>query len=75
VDTTVDLRLNSADFDAYLTLLDAKGNVLEEDENGGNIDARIVVSLAAGEYYVAARPFGDYLQHGAYTLSARQAQP
>jgi hypothetical protein len=71
-DTTVDLGLNSSDFDAYLVLLDAKGNVVDEDDDGGgNTNARVTVPLAAGTYYVVAKPVGDYLKHGAYTLSAR----
>ena len=32
---------------------------------------RINIPLAAGTYYVVAKPFGDYLAHGAYTLSAK----
>jgi hypothetical protein len=71
-DGAVDLRLNSTAFDAYLVLLDAMGNVVEEDDdNGGNTNARVTVPLAAGTYYAVAKPFGDYLKHGAYTLSAR----
>jgi hypothetical protein len=73
-DTTVDLRLNSSDFDAYLVLLDAKGNVVDEDDDGGgNTNARVTVPLTAGTYYVVAKPVGDYLKHGAYTLSAKAA--
>jgi hypothetical protein len=71
-DTTVDLRLNSSDFDAYLVLLDAKGNVVDDDDDGGgNTNARVTAPLPAGTYYVVAKPFGDYLKHGAYTLSAK----
>jgi hypothetical protein len=74
-DTALDLRLNSPDFDAYLTLLDAKGNVVEEDDDsGGNTNARVSASLSSGTYYIVARPFGDFLQHGSYTLSARTAE-
>ena len=74
-DTTVDLRLNSPDFDAYLILLDAKGNVVaDDDDGGGSTNSRIVAPLATGTYYVVAKPFGDYLAHGAYTLSAGTAQ-
>jgi Bacterial pre-peptidase C-terminal domain len=70
-DGTLDLKLNSADFDAYLVLMDAKGNVVDEDDDsGGNTNARITRPLAAGTYYVVAKPLGDFLAHGAYTLSA-----
>jgi hypothetical protein len=34
-DTTIDLRLNSSAFDAYLVVLDAKGNVVAADDNDG----------------------------------------
>lgn len=70
-DSTLDLRLNSGDFDAYLVLVDAKGNVVAEDDNsGGGTNARITTPVAAGTYYVAAKPSGDYLSNGAYTLAA-----
>ena len=66
----IDLRLNSADFDAYLIVLDAKGNVVDvDDDSGGGTNARIVDTLPAGTYYIVAKPLGDYTQHGAYTLS------
>ena len=74
-DITVDLRLNSSEFDSHLVLLDAKGNVVDEDDNGGgNTNARIAAPLSAGTYYVVAKPFGDYLKHGAYTLSVQEAE-
>jgi hypothetical protein len=70
-DITLDLRLNSTDFDAYLILLDAKGNVVDEDDNsGGGTNSRITDTLPAGTYYIVAKPFGDYTQSGAYTLAA-----
>ncbi len=52
-------------------MLDAKGNLVEDDDDsGGNTNARITRALTAGTYYVVAKPLGDYLAHGAYTLSA-----
>jgi tyrosinase len=73
-DTAIDLRANSSDFDAYLILMDAKGNVLaEDDDSGGGTNPRITQPLAAGTYYVVVKPFGDYTSHGAYTLSAKTA--
>src|SRR5262249_55481308 len=69
-DGTVDLNLKSSDFDAYLVLLDAKGNVLgEDDDSGDGTNARINVPLAAGTYYVVAKPLSDYYHIGSYTLS------
>ena len=71
-DTAVELRANSTAFDAYLILLDAKGNVLDEDDDsGGGTNARIADALPAGTYYVVVKPFGDYTKLGAYTLAAK----
>jgi hypothetical protein len=73
--TTVDLLLSSSDFDAYLYLLDAKGNLVDhDDDSGGNRDARITRLLDAGNYYVVATPVGDYTKGGAYKLTVGQAQ-
>ena len=72
-DTTVDLRLNSSDFDAYLVILDAKGNLVDQDDDsGGNTNARITELLPAGTYYVVAEPYGDYTAHGNYSLIVGQ---
>jgi len=69
-DATVDLHLNSDDFDAYLILLDTKGDVIsQDDDSGGGTNARITTMLHAGTYYVVAKPFSDYFSQGAYTLS------
>jgi hypothetical protein len=68
--TTIDLRLNSIDFDAYLVLLDAQGNLVDQDDDsGGGTNARITGLLGAGTYYVVAKPNGDYTDVGNYTLS------
>lgn len=71
-DTRLDLSLVSNDFDAYLVLLDAKGNLVDEDDDsGGNTNARITPALPAGTYYAVVKPFGDYTAHGRYTLQAK----
>ncbi len=73
-DSAVDLRLNSGDFDAYLVLLDSTGAVVDEDDDsGGNINARITRNLAAGTYFVVAKPLSDYTSLGAYTLITKIA--
>jgi hypothetical protein len=59
---TIDLQLEVDAFDAYLVLLDAQGNFVDQD------DARITRLLAAGTYYVVAKPNGDYTKGGNYTL-------
>jgi hypothetical protein len=69
-DTTIDLRLNSNDFDAYLVLQDAKGNLMaQDDDGGGGTNARIRQLLPAGKYYVFAKPFANYYSTGKYTLT------
>ncbi len=68
----MDIRLDSSDFDAYLILLDAKGaEVDEDDDGGGNTNARLARALAAGTYTIAVKPFGDYRDQGKYTLSVK----
>jgi hypothetical protein len=72
-DTTLDVHLNSSDFDAYLEIMDAKGNVVaQDDDSGGNTNARITQLFPAGAYYVVAEPFGDYTAHGNYSLIVAQ---
>ncbi|MCU1237669.1 MAG: peptidase domain protein [Candidatus Solibacter sp.] len=78
-DGPLDIRLDSSDFDAYLLLLDAKGAVVDEDDDsGGDTNARINAgaagasgALAAGTYTIVVKPFGDYTSHGKYTLSTK----
>jgi tyrosinase len=66
----IDLRLNSSDFDAYLVLVDPKGDlVAQDDDSGGGTNSRINMPLSAGTYYVVAKPFSDYFSQGNYTLT------
>lgn len=72
-DTTIDVSLNSSDFDAYLIVLDAKGNTVAQDDNGGgNTNARVTQLLPAGTYYIVAEPVGDYTSQGNYSLTVGQ---
>jgi hypothetical protein len=74
-DATVDFGLTSPDFDASLIVLDAKGNVVDaDDDGGGGTNARITRPLAAGTYYIVAKPSGDYLAHGTYILAAKTVE-
>ncbi len=74
-DAAIDLRLNSSEFDAYLVLLNSQGAVMDEDDDsGGNTNARITRNLPAGTYYMVVKPFGDYTSHGAYTLITKIGQ-
>lgn len=69
---TLDIRLASAEFDAYLVLLDAKGNLIDrDDDGGGNRDARIISSLQPGSYFIVAKPAQQYTAGGAYTISVQ----
>src|SRR5262249_55091172 len=64
---TVDMR--SAAFDDYLYLLSPTGTVLFSDDNsGGNTDARITATLAAGTYLIEATSARS-LATGDYALS------
>ncbi len=68
---TVTLDLTSS-VDNYLYLLDSNGVILAEDNNsGGNKNARITVSLAAGNYDVVAATSRPN-KSGGFTLSVSQ---
>jgi hypothetical protein len=73
--TALDLRLNAPDFDAYLLVLDGKGNVIDEDDNsGGERNALVSHTFAPGRYFVVAKPFSGYTSTGKYTLAAAAAE-
>jgi hypothetical protein len=65
---TIDVRVNSSDFTPALVVLDAKGNVVDEDDT----DAELVLPLPTGKYYAVAKPVSDYYHIGAYTISMSQ---
>lgn len=64
------------EFDAYLYLYDANGNLLAENDDfePGTFDAGITRTLAAGEYYIVASSFATSDEapagHGPYTLNS-----
>lgn len=62
-ESTVDLRLESADFDPHLILLNAKGSRIGEG------DVHFTDVLPAGTYFVVAKPATDYRSAGTYRLS------
>jgi hypothetical protein len=71
----LDLRLDSPDFDAYMVILDGKGNVIDEDDNsGGGTNARVTDTFDPGTYLIVAKPFSGYTATGKYTLSVAPAQ-
>jgi hypothetical protein len=62
----------SKDVDSYLRLLDSKGNQLDEDDDsGGNQNARIIFNCAKdGDYKVVCTTFGPDM-NGGYTLTVK----
>jgi hypothetical protein len=72
--TALDVRLDSTDFDAYLVILDSKGNVIDLDDNsGGGTNALISDTFDPGTYYVVAKPFSGYTATGKYLLTVSPA--
>lgn len=74
----VEARVESADFDAYAILLDAKGNaVTEDDDSGGSGNARLSATLEPGVYHLIARPISQYAYDsgGAYTAVVNLLPP
>ncbi len=66
----VTIGVQSTDFDAFLILMDAKGNLLTSDDNsGGGLNPLIVQSLDPGVYYVVVKPSSDPTTSGNYTIS------
>ena len=70
---SIDLKLTTGDFDPYIVLLDAKGSVLAQaDDGGGGMTAHIAQQLAAGNYFVVAKPFDGAQSVGSYQLTLQQ---
>lgn len=71
-DKTYLIDLVSTDFDAYLRLLDKAGNQLaEDDDSGGNLNARIVHSIDKdGDYQIVVTSFDGQL--GKFSLKVRE---
>lgn len=74
---TVIVTMRSNDFDAYLTVGRQVGGILdpmkEDDDRGGNTDARLrFTAPAAGQYVIVAQALSTEAT-GAYTLELQQA--
>lgn len=67
---TITIDVMSDEFDAYAQLLDAAGNRLaEDDDSGGNLNARISYTLpATGQYQIVVNNFGDTRRTGLYRI-------
>jgi hypothetical protein len=69
---TIQIDMTSADVDAYIGLFDAGGIFIAEDDNsGGDRNARLVRQLAAGKYRIWANTIGGTAT-GAYALVVTQ---
>lgn len=69
---TVQINLDSSEFDAYLELIDAStGTIIAaDDDSGGGSNAQLnFTAQAGGQYFIRATSFYDY-QIGSYSLSA-----
>jgi hypothetical protein len=68
---TVQIDVRSDEFDAYAQLLNATGTKLAEDDNsGGNLNARIIFTLpATGMYQIVVNSAGQSRRSGIYTIS------
>lgn len=73
--TTVQIDLASGGFDAFLFLFRPDGTEVASDNNGGGgvngTDARIVTTLAPGDYQIAATSF-TATETGSYQISVQQ---
>jgi peroxiredoxin len=69
---TYTIDMMSTELDSYLRLLDPKGNQLEEDDDsGGNLNARIIFNCTKdGEYRIACTTFGANVA-GNYILTVK----
>ena len=66
----VTIDLTSRDFNAYLRLLDAGGNQIERDNNGGDgRHSRITRTLSAGRYQLVATEASRGTASGAYAAA------
>ena len=67
----ITIDLTSENFDAYLQLLDASGNRLaEDDDTGGNLNARVTFSIPANaQYQIVVNNYGSSRRAGLYMLS------
>lgn len=58
--TVLDVIMRSNDFDSYLVLTDQEGNfITDDDDSGGDLDARISWPLQAGSYLIWATSFSE----------------
>ena len=64
------IDMTSPTFDTYLVLRKNGQTVAEDDDSGGDLNARLEVQLEPGEYEVSATSLGSYDQDMEYELTA-----
>ena len=70
VRTELTVTLESADFDAFVVVLDeADTHVAEDDDSHGNLNAALTVALEAGSYRIVANSATTAREVAAYVLS------
>lgn len=71
--TQLRIDMTSADMDVYLLLMNAttKAVLFEDDDSGGNSNARLVASVPAGQYIVVATTYDPGVS-GRYQLALGQ---
>ena len=56
----LDATMRSDDVDSILVVTDAQGHLLaQDDDSGGDLDARVLLDLAPGDYTLWASGYGD----------------
>lgn len=69
---TVRIDLESADFDAWVAVIDEEGReIAVDDDSGSGFDASLLVTLPAGRYRILASSFGPG-GVGSYTLTVAE---
>ncbi|MFC3863942.1 hypothetical protein [Alcaligenes aquatilis] len=66
------IDMTSPIFDTYLVLRKDGQSVAEDDDSGGDMNARLEVQLEAGDYEVKAMSLGSYEQDMEYELSVKR---
>lgn len=68
---SVNFQVQSAAFDPFLLLMDAKGDVLATDDNsGGGSTPLIAEDLDPGTYFLVVKPANDPTTFGPYNLTS-----
>ncbi len=71
--TTIDVTLVSSRFDAYLEVLDAKGSLVQfDDDSGGDTNSHLIAELEPGAYFLVVKSYAEQgYAVGEYTMTLR----